>query len=57
MAQGVGYTLAAFGPLAVGLLHDATGGWGAVGVLFVLLTAAAAAAGWWAGQNRQVPAE
>lgn len=54
MAQGVGYTLAAFGPLAVGLLHDATGGWGAVGGLFVLLTAAAAIAGWWAGQNRQV---
>lgn len=31
MAQGVGYTLAAFGPLAVGLLHDAMGRWGAVG--------------------------
>ena len=55
MAQGVGYTLAAFGPLAVGLLHDATGGWGAVGGLFVLITVGAAGAGWWAGQNRVVP--
>lgn len=26
-AQSVGYTLAALGPLLVGLLHDATGGW------------------------------
>ncbi|HET7865093.1 MAG TPA: CynX/NimT family MFS transporter [Burkholderiaceae bacterium] len=56
MAQGVGYTLAAFGPLAVGLLHDATGGWGAVGVLFMAFTVAAAAAGGWAGQHKQVPA-
>lgn len=28
-AQAVGYTLAALGPLLVGLLHDATGGWAA----------------------------
>jgi len=27
MAQSVGYTLAAIGPIAVGALHDATGGW------------------------------
>jgi len=27
MAQSVGYTLAAVGPIAVGALHDATGGW------------------------------
>ena len=26
-AQGIGYTVGAFGPLLVGLLHDATGGW------------------------------
>src|SRR3712207_9112052 len=30
-AQSVGYLLAATGPLAVGLLHDATGGGGAGG--------------------------
>jgi CP family cyanate transporter-like MFS transporter len=28
MAQSVGYTLAAIGPLAIGALHDASGGWG-----------------------------
>ncbi|GAA3591439.1 MFS transporter [Klugiella xanthotipulae] len=28
-AQSVGYTVAAIGPLGVGLLHDLTGGWGA----------------------------
>lgn len=27
MAQSVGYTLAATGPLAIGALHDTTGGW------------------------------
>lgn len=31
MAQGIGYTLASMGPLAVGVLHDWTGGWGATG--------------------------
>ena len=36
-AQSVGYLLAATGPLAVGLLHDATGGWRAgLGVLAAL---------------------
>lgn len=37
MAQGVGYVIAALGPLAVGALHDATGGWTVpiVGVLIV----------------------
>ncbi len=28
-AQGFGYTIAALGPLLVGLLHDVTGGWAA----------------------------
>jgi CP family cyanate transporter-like MFS transporter len=27
MAQGVGYLVAAIGPLTLGVLHDATGGW------------------------------
>ena len=45
MSQGVGYTVAALGPFAVGVLHDLTGGWAAVGVLFTLLTLAAAVAG------------
>ncbi|HWP20120.1 MAG TPA: CynX/NimT family MFS transporter [Burkholderiaceae bacterium] len=54
MSQGVGYTLAAMGPLAVGVLHDLTGGWDAVGVLFALVTLAAAAAGWLGGQRRVI---
>lgn len=38
-SQSVGYTLAALGPLLVGLLHDATGGWAAS---LVLLSATSA---------------
>jgi CP family cyanate transporter-like MFS transporter len=38
MAQSVGYTLAALGPIAVGALHDVTGGWTAP--LVVLLAVA-----------------
>ncbi|MEN3161424.1 CynX/NimT family MFS transporter [Tistrella mobilis] len=30
MAQSVGYTLAALGPLAIGLIHEITGGWSLV---------------------------
>ncbi|TDC03442.1 MFS transporter, partial [Actinomadura bangladeshensis] len=39
MAQGVGYLIAALGPLALGALHDATGGWSVpmIGVLAVCL--------------------
>ncbi|HEU4849901.1 MAG TPA: MFS transporter [Terrimesophilobacter sp.] len=38
-SQAVGYTLAALGPLLVGLLHDATGGW----ALSLILLAATSA--------------
>ena len=54
MSQGVGYIIASLGPLAVGVLHDLTGGWTAVALLFIVITAAAAIAGWFAGQNRQL---
>lgn len=37
MAQGVGYVLAAGGPLFVGLIHDWTGGWTEVGGLFLAI--------------------
>ena len=56
MAQGVGYLIAGLGPLAVGVLHDLSGGWTATAVLFAAITAAAAVAGWFAAQNRQVAA-
>jgi CP family cyanate transporter-like MFS transporter len=35
-AQAVGYTIGAFGPLLVGVLHDATGGW-TVPLMFLLV--------------------
>lgn len=38
MAQGVGYLIAASGPLALGVLHGATGGWGLpLGLLLALV--------------------
>ncbi|WP_426128262.1 CynX/NimT family MFS transporter [Pseudomonas sp. DWP1b1] len=50
MAQGIGYTLASMGPLAVGVLHDWTGGWGATGWVFGVIGLGAIAAGWGAGR-------
>jgi len=38
MAQAIGYSLAALGPLLVGVLHDAEGGW-TVPLLFLLALA------------------
>ena len=43
--QGVGYTLGALGPLAVGILHQLTGGWTAALVLLALTAIAAGVAG------------
>lgn len=56
MSQGVGYTVAALGPFGVGLLHDVTGGWAAVGWFFAAITLAAAAAGAVAGRARVIGA-
>lgn len=54
MAQGVGYTLAALGPLAVGLLHDASGSWNSLAWLFGGIGLLAMAAGLLAGRDRLV---
>ncbi|KFF49353.1 MFS transporter [Gammaproteobacteria bacterium MFB021] len=54
MAQGIGYTLAALGPLLVGLLHDWSGGWNAVGGLLVAIALGAMVAALGAGRDRQV---
>lgn len=51
MAQGVGYILAALGPLLVGVLHDVTGGWDIVGGLFVFIVFVALIAGMGAGRT------
>ena len=54
-AQGGGYLLAATGPLLVGFLHSATGGW-AVPVWALLGVAALqVVTGWLAGRDRTVP--
>lgn len=50
MAQGVGYTLASLGPFAVGVVHDWTGNWSAVGWIFGIIGVAAILAGMGAGR-------
>ncbi|MBF8801548.1 CynX/NimT family MFS transporter [Pseudomonas asiatica] len=54
MAHGVGYTLASMGPFAVGLVHDLTGGWAAVGWIFAVLGAGAIVFGLGAGRALHV---
>ncbi|WP_404809966.1 CynX/NimT family MFS transporter [Microvirga lenta] len=56
MAQGVGYVLAACGPLIVGFLRDWTGSFASSGLLFVFLGVAAALCGLGAGRARHVVA-
>jgi MFS transporter, CP family, cyanate transporter len=55
-AQGVGYVIAASGPLAVGALYDVTGSWTApIGLLLVLLVPQLVA-GWYAARPVQIDA-
>lgn len=54
MAQGVGYILAAIGPLLVGILHDVFDGWEPTGILLGLIALAALCFGLAAGRNRFV---
>ena len=54
MAQGIGYTLASMGPFAVGLVHDWTGGWTAIGWIFAVIGLGAIVAGLGAGRARYV---
>jgi CP family cyanate transporter-like MFS transporter len=54
MAQGVGYTLAAIGPLLAGALRGMTGDFRASTLLFATLGALAAINGWGAGRARHV---
>lgn len=56
MAQGVGYTLAAIGPLLVGLIRDWTGSFAASSVLFVALGLGVAVTGLGAGRALYVGA-
>ncbi|MBK5003508.1 CynX/NimT family MFS transporter [Pseudomonas sp. S32] len=54
MAQGVGYTLASMGPFAVGLVHDLTGGWAALGWVFAIIGLGAIVFGLGAGRALHV---
>lgn len=54
MAQSVGYTLAAVGPIAVGALHDATGGWTLPLAVLIAVAAADLVVGLGAGRARFV---
>lgn len=54
MAQFVGYLLAASGPLLIGALHDALGGWSAALALCAAACGAMAAAGLYAGRAIQI---
>ena len=54
MAQCIGYLLAATGPVAMGFLHDALGGWTVPLGACAALTVLTGAAGWLAGGNRHI---
>lgn len=55
LSQAGGYLLATGGPLAVGLLHEATGGWSVPVILLIAVCAIELAAGWLAGRDRVLP--
>lgn len=50
MSQAIGYVLAAFGPMLVGMLHSATGSYAVTAWLFAGIGAATMACGWGAGR-------
>ncbi|KPW25060.1 MULTISPECIES: CynX/NimT family MFS transporter [Pseudomonas syringae group] len=54
MAQGFGYTIASTGPFAVGVVHDMTGSWNAIGWIFAILGLGAMIAGLCAGRALHV---
>ncbi|WP_019142595.1 CynX/NimT family MFS transporter [Noviherbaspirillum massiliense] len=56
MVQGIGYTGAALGPLAFGLLRDLSHDWNAATEFFVVVCLGALIAGMGAGRNRYVTA-
>ncbi|RYF46264.1 MAG: MFS transporter [Comamonadaceae bacterium] len=54
MAQGVGYLLAALGPIAIGWLHDSTKGWTSSLVALLVLLGFQLVAGLLAGRDRTI---
>lgn len=57
MAQGVGYLIAAAGPVTFGLLHQASGGWALSLGLVLALSLVQVLVGFFAGRDRSVLAE
>lgn len=57
MVQGVGYAIAGFGPLVVGVLHDVTGSWTAALVLLSAGAVISGIGGWFACRPGTVEAE
>jgi MFS transporter, CP family, cyanate transporter len=55
LAQSVGYLVAAAGPLELGLLHSATGGWDVPFAVLLVITGAELAAGMLAGRAKILP--
>lgn len=56
MAQGVGYVIAALGPLAIGLLHTATGSWTGPFAVVAVLTGLTLVFGLFAARDRTITA-
>lgn len=54
MAQGLGYTLAALGPLTIGMVREWSGSWQATGPLLALIVLGALIAGLAAGRDRKI---
>jgi len=54
-AQGAGYLVASLGPLLLGFLHAATGGWTIPVVVLLVLAVAQVISGWLAGRALTVP--
>ncbi|MCO6004355.1 MFS transporter [Actinoallomurus purpureus] len=57
MAQGVGYVIAALGPLAIGAVHDATHGWSVPSIMMLVAMLALVVPGLGAGRTRTIGAE
>jgi len=55
LAQSVGYLVASTGPLALGLLHSATGGWDAPFALLLAIAVAQLVSGLLAGRHKVLP--
>ncbi|MGH3758092.1 CynX/NimT family MFS transporter [Actinophytocola sp.] len=56
MGQSIGYLFAATGPVAVGALHDATGGWRVPLAVLAVVAAVHTVVGWRAGRDAHVVA-